>query len=315
MATAPSPRALRPRAGRSRVLALSAACALALSLPGCGAGPGNAPETAASPSRTAPAPTPTASAGDGSVATTKLPVYWVGPADGEQALFREFRDATEGSGAVDPIAAAAALMTASSPQDPDYRTLWSPVEQVGSSTSPDGTITVDLPSEAFRSGLSDREARLALQQLVHTVAAAAGTAGLLPEGSGAEVVVLVDGRPGEEVFGSVRLDEPLRPDEELEAPLWLTDPPQDSRAQDVVSIAGRALDGVRDSRWTVTEKGDDSGATVARGTVDVAAQDDGTTRFEAAVELPPGDYVVTLVGRAAEGGLVRDDKEVEVLPG
>lgn len=212
--TTPVPRHPPVRA-RSGVLGLSVACLLALGA--CGTGADQVLGGPVPASDTAPATPSTTSTVDGAVATTRVPVYWVGNADGEERLFREFRDPAEGSSAVDPISAAATLMTASTPDDPDHRTLWSPVDQVGSSTSPDGTITVDLPSEAFRSDLDDREADLALQQLAHTVTAAADTAGLLPRGTTAEVVVLVDGRPDEEVFGSVRLDDPLRADERLEA--------------------------------------------------------------------------------------------------
>lgn len=211
--TTPVPRRPPARA-RSSVLGLSLACVL--SLGACGTGADQVLGGPVPASGTAQA---TPSTDDDGLATTKLPVYWVGDADGEERLFREFRDPAEGSPAVDPIAAAAMLMTASTPDDPDHRTLWSPVDQVGSSTSSDGTITVDLPSEAFRSDLDDREAGLALQQLAHTVTAAADTAGLLPRGTAAEVVVLVDGRPDQEVFGSILLDAPLRADERVEAPV------------------------------------------------------------------------------------------------
>lgn len=299
-----------PARGRLPVLALSAVGVLVLGA--CAAGPGSSLDGAVPASGTAPAAPAATSTADGTVATTKLPVYWVGRVAGEERLFREFRDASEAAAAVDPIAAAAALMTAASPEDPDYRTLWSPVDRVGASTSPEGTITVDLPSEAFRPGLDEREARLALQQLAHTVTAAAGTAGLLPEDSEAEVVVLVDGRPDEEVFGSVRLDAPLRPDEGVEAPIWLDEPRQDARSEGSLTVSGRALDGVRGGRWTVA--GPD-GERVSSGAAAVVPRSDGTTGFRAELELEPGDYVVTVVGRDAEGGTVRDDKDVEVLPG
>jgi hypothetical protein len=300
----------RPARGRLPVLALSAAGVLLLGA--CGTGPEPARDGTVSTSGTAAASSTTASTAEGKVATTKLPVYWVGRADGEERLFREFRDASEAAAAVDPIAAAAALMTGATPEDPDYRTLWSAVDRVGASTSPGGTITVDLPSEAFRPDLDDREVRLALQQLAHTVTATAVTAGLLPEDSEAEVVVLVDGRPDEEVFGSVRLDGPLRPDEGLEAPIWLDEPRQDERSEGSLTLSGRALDGVRGCRWTVA--GPD-GERVASGAAAVVPRGDGTVGFRAELELDPGDYVVTVLGRDAEGGTVRDDKDVEVLPG
>ncbi|MEX5234871.1 GerMN domain-containing protein [Kocuria arenosa] len=299
-----------PARGRFPVLALTAVGVLVLGA--CGTGPEPALDGTITTPGTAPASSTTASTADGRMATTKLPVYWVGRADGEERLFREFRDASEAAAAVDPIAAAATLMTGATPEDPDYRTLWFPVDRVGASTSPGGTITVDLPSEAFRPDLDDREVRLALQQLAHTVTATAATAGLLPEGSEAEVVVLVDGRPDEEVFGSVRLDGPLRPDEGMAAPIWLDEPRQDERSEGTLTLSGRALDGVRGCRWTVA--GPD-GQRVSSGAAAVVPRGDGTVGFRAELELEPGEYVVTVVGRDAEGGTVRDDKDVEVLAG
>ncbi|MGX5359213.1 GerMN domain-containing protein [Kocuria sp. KH4] len=309
----------RPPAGRARrrAAALSAACLVVLA--GCAPGPGPAPHGAVPASGTAPAPVVAPGpAGGGAaggstsaVATTKVSVYWVGTADGERRLFREFRDATEGPAAVDPIAAAAAMLTTAAPEDPGYRTLWSPVDQVGSSTSPDGTITVDLPAEAFGTGLDEQDARLALQQLAHTVTATASSTGLLPHSAEPEVVVLVDGRAREEVFGSVRLDEPLRPDGSLEAPLWL-DPPEGPHPEGAVEISGRALEGVGECRWAVL---DADGATVAAGAVGTTARDDGTVGFRTEVELAPGRYEVTVTGRDAEGDTVRDDGPVEVVPG
>lgn len=303
-------------ARRRRAPALAAACLLVLA--GCGLDPGRGPDGAAPApgsapaAEAAPATAPsTTSTSHGTVATTKVPLYWVGSSDGEQRLFREFRDTAEGPTAVDPIAAAAALLTTSAPEDQDYRTYWSPVDQVGSSTSPDGTITVDLPSEAFRSRLGEGEARLALQQLAHTVTATASTAGLLPQSSEPEVVVLVDGRAREEVFGSVRLDRPLRPDEDLEAPLWLLDPREGPHPDGAVTLSGRALEGVGECRWTVT---DEDGATVSSGTLPTVPQGDGTVGFRTELELSPGTYEVTVTGRTAEDEPVHDDSTVEVVP-
>ncbi|HST73089.1 GerMN domain-containing protein [Kocuria rosea] len=301
---APPPR----RTGAPRRAAAWAAAA-AVALGGCGEAAPPADGTGAAPARSSDRATAGGTAG-GSVATTKLPVYWVGGADGEQLLFREFRDPPEGSRAADPIAAAAELMTAAAPEDPDYRSLWNAVDRIGSSTSPDGTITVDLPDDAFRQDLAAEDARLALQQLAHTVAAAARTAGLLPEGSRPQVVLLVDGRPHEEVFGSVRLGEPVRPDEQLEAPVWLVDPQEGTRSDGRLALSGRVLEGVRDCEWTVTAKDDDG--TVAGGPVTVVPAQGRPAEFRAEVDLPPGEYVVSVIGRDAEGGPVRDDKDVVV---
>lgn len=296
----PPPRSPGARGGR-RALALAAAGAAVLT--GCALGPQRAPGA------TAP-PTGPGTAG-GAAVPARLPVYWVGGADGRQRLFRELRTPPEGSRAADPIAAAAELMTTARPEDPDYRTLWSPAERVGISTAPDGTISVDMPRRAIRAGLTEEEARLALQQLVHTVADAARTAGLLPERSAPEVVLLVDGRPGEQVLGALDLGSPVAPDQQLEAPVWLLEPQQGARTGGRVNITGRILDGVAGCRWSVRPKDGDT-ATVSGGDVTSPSRGRRPAEFRAEVDLAPGEYVVTVLGRDAGGEPVRDDKDVVV---
>lgn len=299
------------RPGLPRRCAPAAVAVLAVVLTGCGDPPGldaAAPVPGTLPSAAAEGPA------GGSPATTMVPVYWIGAGDGDHRLFREFRDGPAGSGTVDPIGAAARLLTVSAPADPDYRSLWLPARTVGSSMSPDGTITVDLPAGAFRPRLTEEEGRLALQQLAHTVTAAAATAGLLPTGSDPAVTVLVDGEPGRVVFGSVRLDEPVRPDRTLAAPVELATPQHGARSAGTLTVSGRLLEGARGARWTVEERDAPPGAPVSSGTVATGPRDGEPVSFEADVLLPPGEYVVTVVARDDEGRTVRDDKEVVVLP-
>ena len=57
------------------------------------------------------------------------------------------------------------------PADPDYRTLWPQVE-IASVSATDGVLLVEIPSDAFTErpdGMTRRAARLAVQQLVHTL--------------------------------------------------------------------------------------------------------------------------------------------------
>ena len=154
----------------------------------------------------------------GGVATEQAPIYWVGTGDQSGYLFREFRN-PEDTSTADPVARAAAMVTRATPMDPDYRTLWSPVSTVGTSVSPDGIITVDLPAAAFGTQLSEKDAQMALQQMVYTVSAAAVTAGLLDASTAKEVRILVDGRTGFSAFGSVDLSDPLTRDTSLAAPV------------------------------------------------------------------------------------------------
>jgi hypothetical protein len=81
-------------------------------------------------------------------------------------LFREFQR-VEG----DPLTEAARLVASGQPVDPDYRTLWPGVE-IASVQATDGVLLVEIPSDGFTDrpdGMSRRDARLALQQLVYTL--------------------------------------------------------------------------------------------------------------------------------------------------
>ncbi|MGF9754785.1 Gmad2 immunoglobulin-like domain-containing protein [Microvirga sp. 0TCS3.31] len=128
--------------------------------------PGSGQETdPASPSESPASPeSPSEPAASG----TAVPVYFAGDGPGGRTvLFREFQR-VEG----DPLTEAARLVAGGGqPVDPDYRTLWPGVE-IGSVQATDGVLLVDIPSDGFTDrpdGMSRRDARLAVQQLVRTL--------------------------------------------------------------------------------------------------------------------------------------------------
>ena len=99
---------------------------------------------------------------------TAVPVYFAGDGPGGRTvLFREFQR-VEG----DPLTEAARLVAGGGqPVDPDYRTLWPGVE-ITSVQATDGVLLVEIPSDGFTDrpdGMSRRDARLAVQQLVYTL--------------------------------------------------------------------------------------------------------------------------------------------------
>ena len=99
---------------------------------------------------------------------TAVPVYFAGDGPGGRTvLFREFQR-VEG----DPLTEAARLVAGGGqPVDPDYRTLWPGVE-IASVQATDGVLLVEIPSDGFTDrpdGMSRRDARLAVQQLVYTL--------------------------------------------------------------------------------------------------------------------------------------------------
>lgn len=115
-----------------------------------------------------PAESPSESPSDSGAAGTAVPVYYAGDGPGGRTvLFREFHR-VEG----DPLLEAARLVAGDGhPDDPDYRTLWPGVE-ISSVTATDGVLLVEIPSDGFTQrpdGMTRRDARLAVQQLVHTL--------------------------------------------------------------------------------------------------------------------------------------------------
>ncbi len=113
------------------------------------------------PAPESPTESPSESAG------TAVPVYFVGDGPGGRSvLFREFHRVTG-----DPLTEAARLVAGGgTPDDPDYRTLWPQLDLSVSAT--DGVLLVQIPTDAFTErpdGMTERDAKLALQQLVYTL--------------------------------------------------------------------------------------------------------------------------------------------------
>ena len=152
--------------------------AVALVLTGC-TGDGQRPvsDETSEPTRTpSPEPTEEPTTAPSSEPTTDptaspdgtvVPLYFAGDGPRGTALFREFRR-VEG----DPLTEVARIIAGGGePGDPDYRTLWPQVE-IASVQATDGVLLVEIPSDGFTQrpdGMSERDARLALQQLVYSL--------------------------------------------------------------------------------------------------------------------------------------------------
>lgn len=149
--------------------ALISACAVAvLALTGCGT---DQSSTSGEPDGSSPDVTPSQSqepeeSQEPAPITVAVPIYYVGDAAGQPRLFREFQQ-VEGQA----LTQAATLVDGGTPLDPDYRTLW-PGQTVTSAEVTGRVITVTLNGDAFTErpdGMTEREAELAIQQMVHTL--------------------------------------------------------------------------------------------------------------------------------------------------
>lgn len=159
---------------RTRLAALLATSVVVLA--GCGTedpqadDPNDAPTKSDKPTKE-PSPTSaTPSASDsGSPDTVTVPIYFVGRTPIGPRLFREFRKVE----ADNPLEEATALMLAGDALDPDYGTAFPDggFESVSFSEGA-GAIVVQVHDDGWTKpgpGMSKREARLAIQQLVYTV--------------------------------------------------------------------------------------------------------------------------------------------------
>ncbi|WP_416957221.1 Gmad2 immunoglobulin-like domain-containing protein [Nocardioides sp. T5] len=179
-----TPRPARPHAVRRWAGAAAVVVASSLALAGCSddaapvsdettatddATPSESPSESPAETPSEPAESPSESPSESAAASgTAIPVYFAGDGPGGRTvLFREFQR-VEG----DPLTEAARLVAGGGqPTDPDYRTLWPGVE-IASVQATDGVLLVEVPSDGFTDrpdGMSRRDARLALQQLVRTL--------------------------------------------------------------------------------------------------------------------------------------------------
>ena len=250
---------------RTRLAVLTSLAAVGLSaLAGCGDEPrADDPTPGASSSSTANEPTeptedppessstPTASATTNKVA---VPVYFVGETPGGPRLFREFRQ-VEGD---NPLAEAVALMTAGDALDPDYFTLYPDGGFEDAGFSEAGQVLVARVADdswAERpAGMSAREARLAVQQLVYTMQGVQGQR--LP-------VIIQDSKGPTSLFGFDSA-EGLKAAKQIDvlALVNVTTPEEGSTVADTFTASGVASSFEATVPWEIR---DSSGAAVAEG--------------------------------------------------
>jgi hypothetical protein len=162
---------------RTRLAALLAASVVVLA--GCGtdesqaSDPGDGQSHTGKPSFPASSdPATPSDSGTATPGTVAVPLYFVGDTPQGPRLFREFQQVSKDN----PVDEALAILAAGSAKDPDYRSL---VPQTDITVpSHDEHIVVSVPAEGWASrpdGMSAAEAKLAVQQVVHTVQGALQT--------------------------------------------------------------------------------------------------------------------------------------------
>ena len=299
---------------RNRRAGLGLLAASSLLLSGCGV-------VAATPTTTMPISFGDAAGGtlstpltatppsEGKPAPGRIPVYWLGLNGSDVHLYREFQPAEKGG---DPIGEAVLAMTEGTPSDPDYFNPWKKAGTVSASISGKNVITVDISEDAFDTSMDAGMAHRAVQQLVYTATAAASNAGLTTVGHPASVVLLVDGKAGYNAFGHEVLEGPLKRDPALMAPIWIIDPQEGAGSQSALTVQGTAVPEGGQLSWRVEPIVDGRPAeeALASGYADLEASTGGPSLFSFTVELPAGEYNVSVfhgTGRANE-----DSKRVSI---
>jgi len=198
-------------------------------------------------------PTPDASTGPSPVVGVTLPVYYLGGPASSPVLYREFHR----TGTSSPTLALVALT--SSPDDPDYRTLWPAGAFAGADQSND-LITVDLADASLHdrpATMTQAEAEASIQQVVYTLQANAQQR--LP------VQFTLNGNPIDQVLG-VPTSEPLAnaPILQTLSRVNLTTPAEGQETTGTLEVEGVANSFEANVAWLLE---DSTGTDVASGAI------------------------------------------------
>ncbi|MER7275925.1 Gmad2 immunoglobulin-like domain-containing protein [Dactylosporangium sp. NPDC000244] len=286
--------------------AVATAAAIALGVVAVGAGrgehrpappAGSVSQTPAPPEVPPSGPEPSGTAPQ----TVNLPAYFTR----NGRLYREFLPAAAGDDRA-RVRAAVELSLQGRAEDPDYRSLWPATVRVHGVTIDGGVVTVDLGGV----GSAPADAKLAAQQLVYTVLAAA-TYTSVRHADG--VRVLVDGAPVARLWGVVDTSGPLRQGTlaDLQAPVWVIEPDQGAVVGKsfTVYLAGVVPEGTVNLRVR-----DAAGNPVYERIVQLSAGAPALGEARVPVSLPTGRYTVEAFFLSAQDGSVQwvDDHEFSV---
>lgn len=282
---------------------LFAATVAALALTACG-NDATSPTATDSPAPSGSAtltPPPTSStvsptASPTPVGNMRVPVYYLGGTEDRPVLFREFRSVPKSTGIVK--AAVEAMLTLQ-PLDSDYYSLWpSATKVLGVSTS--GTVaTVDLSGSARSVTTSRKNEVASLQQLVHTVTAAAPAI--------KSVRLRFDGASKPTLWGRVDTTGALTRAAQSTtlAPIWVVEPVHNAKVTRTFTVKGTATVFEATVSWAVTRPG--SSTQLAHGFVTASNGAPARGDFTVSVSLPAGttgDVVFTAWESSAEDGSV-----------
>ena len=247
------------------------------------------PPTTAGPTTESAEPTaePTTEPATEPAGSDEVPVYFVVDTRNGIRLARELRE-VDG----DPLVGAVEAMVAG-PEDPDYATTWDPATEVLGVEEDGGTLVVDLSGDARTANVGSEGAAMMVQQLVHTITGAAGA-------DDTEVLLLIDGEPAGELWGTLVWDEPVAADDPLDVRslVQIDRPAEGAEVDSPVTVTGEAAVFEANLPWRVL---DDGGTEVEAGFT-MTSEGQTFAPFSFSVELEPGTYTVEISEGDPSGG-------------
>ncbi|MCF6379613.1 GerMN domain-containing protein [Nocardioides KLBMP 9356] len=289
-------------AGGAGLVAASVVTALALST---GGGPG---ESLPGPAQESTG-TATTSATENPNTSRVVPIYFVGETPTGPRLFRELQRGT-GPMSAETFALDAALSGAS--LDPDYRTPWpaGAVSEAYGMTENLISVTIMGDLHDRPPGMSEEEARLAIEQVVRTAQGVWGH-GRVP------VELRLNGATSDQILG-VPTSEPLStsPDLDVLSHVNLSDPVEGQVVDNDEPLTVRGVGASADDRVSLSIRQWDGPAVLYQLDVDLEPSDAQLAPFSVKWSLgsrPPGDYEVVVTVTDADGTVDTDTRRITVV--
>jgi hypothetical protein len=281
---------------RTRLAALLALLPLtAAGLAGCNSDdpqaddPNDSPSHAKPTKQQSPAQEP-AQTDSGTPATVAVPLYFVGDTPQGTRLFREFQQVE----ADNPVDEALAILAAGAANDPDYSSLLEGTSLREHSQDEGLLVEVAGDDSSRPGGMSTKDAKLAVQQVVYTVQ------GILQQRIPVSFVT-ADGA-STSLFGLEAPDGGLAPSQDALALVNVTQPEQDSQPGDSFAASGVANSFEATVPWEVR---DQDGKKVLDGFATADGWGDHLYPWQAQVDassLPPGTYTFVAMTDDPSGG-------------
>ena len=248
--------------------------------------PANGPAASGSASVS---PTPTEPSQTATPTTTEtLPVYYVGDTPTGPRLYREFHRLETGASESERVTSALReALAGNSALDPDYRSDW-PAENLTVTAEVRGEeVWVDLSDAGLHdrpAALTEAEAAMAVEQVVHTAQAVLQRR--------APVQLTLGGERTDQVLG-VPASEPLAAGDpmQVQATVWVISPQEGDAVSSPFTVEGRGAFFEANVSWQLYRGDSTSGELVDEGFTMAA---DGMTLAEYSfeVEAEPGEYLL-----------------------